>query len=511
MRDSLMPVTERGNAAHSAQPAIGWISWRTTSRVVAVVVLLLAIAGLSVRTLELLRNHSLFMDECSVCMDILDRSVPALTKTLGYDQAAPFGFLLLQKAVFWIFGMSDGITRLMPFLFGLATVPLAILASKRVFQSKRQVVALVLSIGLICLNRDIAIYSAIAKQYSLECLITLVLVYIFAPSLSGAHEAAKNSRLSDALLTFSPFLVWFSYGSVFILAGFGLALVLRAFATPDRRFRLVTVYFCLSAVLNLATFFVLSARPALTNQWLVAWWKAAYMPLWPPGATFRWLSRTSVTFGESMTHTHLALLLPIALVVTTVYAIWRRSWFWLACLASVSACLGASALGKYPFAERLLLFLYPIMALIVAEAVDLLNRRWPKISVLAAVLILAGTGARLTRGMQNSKAIDSVREVHREMVADFAPGDDLWVAPNSQPCFRYYQREYPLPVGASVHFLRPSEIPAHLPSGRHWLLVIRYAKAAPEGQKLLDDFTRLGQQRASFDTEWTTARLIVVP
>ncbi|MGC2661112.1 MAG: hypothetical protein WA324_24420 [Bryobacteraceae bacterium] len=514
-------------------------------RLIAGIILLLAVAGLAVRIFDFQRNFSLFTDECSICMNVLDRSIWGLTKTLEYDQAAPFGFLVLQKAVFGVFGVSDMITRIVPLAFALATVPLSILVAKRIFSSSASAVALVLSIALICLDRDLVYYASIAKQYTEECFVTLVLVYILARPLLETGEAVKTFRWPDwflrnsrktgtgssvppeelvgsppvwwhaavpfALVVFSPFLVWFSYGAVFILAGFGLALVGRAFVEKDRQRRLVTGCFCLCLLLNLVIFFALSARPAMANQWLANWWQAAYMPMWPPARTVRWLSATFLDLGQTVIHTHLSLLLPLGLVATSVYAIWRRSWIWLACLFSVLVCLAASALGKYPFGDRLVLFLLPIMALMLAKSVDLLSRKWRTASLVVAAIILAGTATRLVRGMTHRLPIDDVRKVHRRMVAEFAPGDDLWVAPISQPCFRYYARDYPLPPNVSVHFLRRTEAPATLPSGRHWLLVIRFAKAAPLGQKLLDDFSRLGQQKESFDADWTTARLIVVP
>jgi hypothetical protein len=274
----------------------------------------------------------------------------------------------------------------------------------------------------------------------------------------------------------------------------------------------VARWFCLVALVNLALFFVLSARSAMANRWLAAWWASAYLPLWPPAQTFSWLLRTFTKFGEVIIQTRLALLLPLSLVVTSIYAIRQRSWFWLGCLASVVACLAASALGKYPFADRLLFFLIPIVALILAKSIDLLAQRWRRASVLAASLILLAAGARLiNEAVIQSKAIDRVREIHREMLTRFAPGDDLWVAPSSQPCLRYYARQYPLLPGTSVHFLREAKTPTSLPRGRHWLLALRVPTDPGEGQKVLDDFARLGRQKDSVDAEWTKARLFVVP
>lgn len=474
------------------------------------IILLLALIGLSVRSLEFHRNYSLMMDECAVCMNIFDRPLPDLTKTLDYDQAAPLGYLFLQKLFFVTFGMSDTTTRVIPFIFGIMTLPLSVILFSRVFPSKVSAYALVLSIGLICLNRALAIYSGISKQYSLECSVTLIVLYIFYRPLTRPSDAVNDSAGSRWILILSPLLVWFSYGAVFVLAGCGAALVGRALLSHEKPARPVVWSFCLSALINLSIFFHLSVRAAMANQRLSSMWSAGYMPLWPVSLALKWLWQTFVITGEEVIHSRVAFLLPLGLLLTCISAIWRRNWFWLACVASVLATLCGSALKRYPFAGRVSLFLLPILVLMLAKALDVFYERWRSVAAVGAIIILAAAGSSLIHQIVlRNNPIDNVRKVHRLLVAKFEPGDDLWVAPRSQPCFRYYVRDYPL-AGASVHFLRADEMPALSP-GRHWLLAMRTPWSPSEGEALLGYFSHLSTSGDSFDVELTTARLFVVP
>lgn len=481
------------------------LALRRDTHVGAGLILVFAAIGVAVLSLEFFRNNSLMMDECAICMNIFGRSLQGLSKTLDYDQAAPLGYLYFQKLFFHFFGMTDRTTRVLSFCFGLLTLPLALIAFRRVFPLSRSALALVLSFGLICLNRALASYSGISKQYTLECCATLALLYVFYGPL-----ARRNFSESKWLLILSPVLVWLSFGSVFVLAGFGTALLCVTLRSRDKHAWRLTIWFLISAAVNFATFFCFSARGAMANQRLASMWSEAYMPLWPPSHTLAWLWNALAALGELIIHMRLSYLVPIALLATCVSAVRQRSWFWIGCLASVSACIAASALKKYPFYGRLALFLLPIVILMLGNAIDSLSPRWRKISLALTALIFLAAGSNLFNSvLRKNNLIDRVRQVHQAMLANFLPADVLWVAPYSEPCFRYYSRKYPFAPGATVHFLQLDEVPIP-PPGRNWLLVMRTPANPSEGERLLSSFSRFGKATASIDVELTTARLFVV-
>jgi hypothetical protein len=478
------------------------------SRLATLLVVLLVLLGIGARVFQFWRNDSLMLDECAVCLNVANRDLGGFTRRLGYDQAAPLGFLILQKAVFATVGMDDITTRVVPLIFGLLTIVLIVLLSRRLFDIKSNPCATILAIGLIALNRGIIGYSATAKQYSLECAITLLLLLALAECIGEGDS--RGSPASRMLLVLSPALLWFSYGAVFIIGGMGAALVGRAVFLKRSEAWKLAIYFGLAAFLMLVPFYLLSMHAASANRALAADWARSYLPLWPPEATVLWLYHHFVSVGEMLIHLRLAFCVPLALFAVAIQAVYSRSWFWIAGVASILLSLIASALHYYPFEGRLLLFLMPVFALITADAVKLVERR----SRLAAAfitgtLLVAATAALSLHGMFRHRPVDNVRKVHEEMVSRMAPGDQLWVSSLATPCFLYYIRQYPLPHDVSVHLIQPGEQPV-LPSGRDWVLVMRTPWEPGEGEALLAAGAARGKEESSFDVEWTTARLFTV-
>jgi hypothetical protein len=470
---------------------------------------LLVLIGIGGRFLQFWRSDSLMLDECALCLNIGSRGLAGFTRTLGYDQAAPLGFLVLQKTVVASAGMNDVTTRIVPFVFGLLTIALVVLLSLRVFKIEESPSALILAIGLVSLNRSVVEYGAIAKQYSVECSITLLLLLALAECI-GADDDSRGSPLARTLLILSPALMWLSYGAVFIVAGIAATLLGRALLMRRREAWKLAIFYGWNALLMLVPFYLLSMRPASANRTLAAEWTGSYMPLWPPEAAVSWLYHNFVIVGEMLIHKRLALIFPLALIAVAIHAVYRRSWFWIAGLVSILLILVGSAFHYYPFGGRLLLFLIPVFCMILADAVKLVERRSQLAAALITVtLLIAALSAFSLDGILRHRPIDNVRRAYKEMVAAMVPGDQLWVSYLATPCFLYYVKQYPLGPGVSVHLMQRDEHPL-LPGGRNWLLVMRTPWESGEGEALLASAQGEGKEEFSFDVELTTARLFAI-
>ena len=65
---------------------------------------LIIVFGIVVRLVQYLSNRSLWADEAALALNIVNRSYSELGQPLDYDQAAPIGFLWLEKLAIDIFG-----------------------------------------------------------------------------------------------------------------------------------------------------------------------------------------------------------------------------------------------------------------------------------------------------------------------------------------------------------------------------------------------------------------------
>jgi hypothetical protein len=476
-------------------------------RFTTLVIWLLVLIGIGGRFLQFWRNDSLMLDECALCLNIGSRDLAGFTRTLGYDQAAPLGFLVLQKAAVASVGTNDVITRIVPFIFGILTIALVVLLSHRIFKESPS--ASLLAIGLVCLNRRVIEYGATAKQYSVECSITLMFMLALAECI-GPDGDSSGSPSTRTLLILSPSLMWLSYGAVFVVGGTNVALVCRAVVLRRRESWKLAICYGASALFMLVPFYLLSMRPASANRTLAADWTVSYMPLWPPEAAVSWLYHNFAIVGEMLVHKRLELIVPLALIAVALHAVYSRSWFWIAGLVSILLILGASALHYYPFSGRLLLFLVPVFSMILADAVKLVERRFQLAAALVtATLLIGALSAFSLDGILRHRPIDNVRKAHKEMMVAMVPGDQLWVSYLATPCFLYYLKQYPLKRGVYVHLMQRDERPI-LPGGRNWLLVMRTPWEPGEGETLLASTQGVGKEVLSFDVELTTARLFAI-
>ena len=167
---------------------------------------------------------------------------------------------------------------------------------------------------------------------------------------------------------------WFSYPAILVDAGLFAALGLSAIAERDReRLRPLLPVAIAWAASIAAT--VAWARATVTPDdalYMQRFWVRSLMP-WPPQSLrdLVWpVSRlTTVYAGGGLRYPAPGVFLVLA--VLGAWACWRRArdLAWLL-LGPIVATFGAAALRVYPFAPRLVLFLFPAFLLLTAAGVE---------------------------------------------------------------------------------------------------------------------------------------------
>jgi hypothetical protein len=80
-------------------------------------------------------NQSLFGDEAALVVNVVGRRFGELHGPLTYHQAAPYGFLLVVKAVQLLLGLSEYALRLVPLTTGVAPLALFYQLARRVLDA----------------------------------------------------------------------------------------------------------------------------------------------------------------------------------------------------------------------------------------------------------------------------------------------------------------------------------------------------------------------------------------
>jgi hypothetical protein len=399
----------------------------------------LVAAGLVFRLVRYAANRSLWLDEAYLAESILTYSARQLaTAELLHWQAAPVGFLLLEKFAVTLFGTSEYALRLVPLLAGLASVPLFYGVARRSLPPAGGLVALALFASV----EPLVYYAAEVKQYGVDVAVGLLVLWL---ALRLAARPAGVARLAGLALCGGAG-VFLSHPSVFVLGAAGLALlgslVARGLRGPAVR---LCVVGCAWAGL-IAVNYVVFLRPLTRHPGLQAYWSAGYVPR-DLGAV-PWLGRAlHGLFGDYGT---MWLPLPDVAVLAAVLGVawlWRRDRRLLALLAlPVALALAAAALHRFPFSGRLVLFLVPGMILLVAAGVQAVvdavrggTRLVPAVLVLLLVGPSAGRAvfyAAVPPGREEMKAALAHVRDHR------LPGDAVYVFHASQVPFRYHRDRY---------------------------------------------------------------------
>jgi hypothetical protein len=388
-------------------------------------------------------DRSLWRDEAALAVNIVNRSFVGLTQPLDGDQGAPLGFLFGQKLLTVALGNTDYVLRIIPFICGLASMWAMYALAKRFFLER---VAVVAAVVLCAVSVPLIYFASEAKQYSSDVLSCLLLLLVIVRNFD--RKLSNQDALLLAALGTAALLV--SYPALFILAGAGSTLGVHFILNRDRRSALKLGCVAALWLVSLLLLYFICLRQLSANRYLFEYWNGTFMPL-PPWRDWGWFRDTwrSVIAGPI----GLPINSTIALVALGSISIWARRWeFGLVLLLPILWTLAASALRKYPFADRLLLFVTPIMFLIVAEGIgrtcSLLNRftRLPPIGLAVALAILAKVAITPVyqatilkpRLREEIKPIMSYLSDHRQK------SDVVYVYYGSAPAFRYYSPFYRL-------------------------------------------------------------------
>ena len=324
------------------------------------VALTAVVLGAVVRLRQWAAGRSLWLDEAMLADNVIRRGFAGLARPLDFDQAAPLGFLWASKLVTLVFGTGERALRLLPLSAGLAALPMLWLLARRATGSRW---AAALAVALLAASLEAVTYSAEFKQYGLDLLAAVVVPWLALRLLDGPAETA--ARRWATLLPAGLAFVFVSHAAAFVVGGTGLT-VLAVFALR-RRWKTVAVAAGVAAAW-LALFgllWLLVYRRGAANGTLVGYWYHAFLPIPPRSgddaakllAAGYSLLEEAFSGPPKILGNRFAAVLIVGGVAGFVVMLVRRRGAALAMLwLPVLLAAGASALKRYPFEERLILF-----------------------------------------------------------------------------------------------------------------------------------------------------------
>lgn len=398
-----------------------------------------------------LANRSFSGDEASLALNIVTRSFAGLMEPLGYHQAAPLGFLYIEKTLVILLGNRDYILRLFPLISGL----LAVYLLHRIVLDYFSTVG-IFALLMFALNPWLAFFSSEFKQYGSDVMVTLLLVYL---SLRCLKEEAQF-RDFLWLGAVGTVTIWISHVSVFILVGSGLALALEKYVYKKR----IPFYWLLGLAAAWLTSFgidyLVSLQYTAENIYFQTFWMKSFLPL-PPWSNIPLLTNVYYKFvliTLTATDTGVDYLVIALGLVGSLSLFARRPTVALIVVSPFIMTLIASAWQKYPLSYRFMLFLVPLALLLMAEGLGRiywLVAKWQKYVALAlcgipaAFMLFLSFGGALNNFKSPSTTAE-IKPVMKYIEENKGQKDVIYLHYRAVPAFTYYAPFYYLDSGKVI-------------------------------------------------------------
>ncbi len=394
--------------------------------------------GILIRLIQYLYNRSLWADEAVLALNIVNRSYLELFQPLDYDQAAPIGFLLVEKLAVQLLGNHEYALRLFPLLSGIISFWLFYKLAKQCIQKTAIPIALALFASL----HYLVYYASEVKQYSTDVAIAL-LSCLIAMHL-GNPKLSRSEILTVSLV--GAIAIWFSYPAVFVLAGVGITSVLIGIVNQQKlkisNILLVYTTWLLSFIVFYFSFLnKLGNDEDLLQSWANGFPSSPFDIIWLLDAFgkffYKPLGFTTVMDGIAI----------FAFLIGCISCFYRRKETLAILLSPLFATFVAAYLQKYPFRSRLVLFLTPFVILLIAEGVDYLRRKNRyKFTVIAGnvilILLLAPPLVSASNLLVNPYLREEIKPVISYVKTHQQPGDIIYIFQRGKYQFEYYAKRY---------------------------------------------------------------------
>ncbi len=425
------------------------------------ILLVLLLAGALCRVWRFVDQPSYTGDEAAVVRNIQLRGYGELLKPLQYAQAAPPVFLWAERGLMQIFGSAEWAMRAISFIAGMASLGLFAALAIRCLPA----IAAVWAVAWFALSEGLIEHCCLVKPYSVDVLMTIVLVLIAA---TGRH---KPLRCLWMLSITAAIAQWIAFPTAFVFGALSLTFipaVLQARPEGNRPAALIHwVLANLPLVVSFTLFYFIVGRQG-HDPFLDTFWTDA--DAFPPGTGLiqfiLWMARM---LGQFLAYPlHAAAVIVFLLLVFGGIAMKHLNRLWLPITLVLILGLNALAatLHAYPMAQkRLELYVLPIMMLLIGAGSE--SRlmpfrkpwmvRWWWVLSVPAVLLLAVQG--VARTVYPGKE-PSLRPVITFVKNHYQPGQGVYLLADkfdeprqtgTQVAFVCYWPQTP----ATVHFNLP--------------------------------------------------------
>jgi hypothetical protein len=410
-----------------------------------------AVAGTALKVYQWYFSRPLWLDEQMTLLNVRDRTIPDLIGPLWMDQAAPLGWLALQRAVVTMIGTSDRDVRALPALFGIGTL----WAAWWMARHSMKPLAAAIFVALCGISQWMTFYALEAKPYSADafCALTLLAFGIWAGE--GTKERPVNLRRIFLWWGIASIAQWVSFAATLVTPACALVLFAIAWRRAGWRAAAAVAVQGLIWLVNFGAHYTLTIGVASHDPYLRNYWAPGFPPN-DAGVTgaLRWLMSQGEPLASHPGGTRLWIPFWLTVAYGVAAMLVKKPVMGLMILSMPVSGFLLAIFRVMPFTDRLALWTTPALyAAIVIAAGDVFERddrpRSPRDWAGAVVAIACAVSAWVVcfdifeRGRQNviirgaNHELDDGRGV-RLLMSQREPGDVFLTAHLGLPAVWWY-------------------------------------------------------------------------
>lgn len=333
--------------------------------ILAWVVILVAVI---IRVLVYLQNRNLIIDEANVARNIYERDFVGLLSPLSYQQFAPPIFLWFTKLATTIAGYSEYALRFYPLVCGIVTIYLLY----RIIKEYAPLGVAWIGLGLLGFSYILIRYASELKQYMPDAMIALLLIWL---AVRIDIHKWKRGKFILVWLVVGSLAIWASMPSVFILAGIGSYYFMGCIRSKKRARVQDVIIVSALWVAQFALYYFLILKPQANSEYLQTFHHHYFLFATPSDAgewdhNFKVLRGLVIPFEGMYPFVHELNLVLIYVGFFTLLIKYKERV--LLFLVPVLALLMAACIDQYSLIPRVALFIMPIFIIVLTVGFGLL-------------------------------------------------------------------------------------------------------------------------------------------
>lgn len=405
------------------------------------IVICIIVFGIILRLKGLILNPSMWHDECALAWNVRFKSFTELFGILRFMQMGPPMFLVSSKVFINIFGYSEIVYRLVPFISGSASIVLFYFLSKKCFQTK---LAIIMALILFSINVPLINYSFEFKPYEIDVFLTILSFLIFI----NLYKRFGETKVIELILYAAYFVIcpWFSIVSVFTVAGGFLSLIIRNFRTNFKNIFLFLLPVAVSYLIFLKNYVITNYNDS-TGKSMLSYWASGFLNR--DFSNFLSLIIENIKYLFYPAQFVLLILILIASGVILFFKEKINNFIEVFAYSFLFIMIFAY-FHIYPFQGRLTLYLMPIIIILIVKSLDYVHYSKKMRSVLILALFLPLLISQLSNAVYfiKTKTVsrhEFPRESMQFMVNNLKKDDIIFVNGASNTEFAFYSPYYNIP------------------------------------------------------------------